>query len=110
MIPEMLIHTSKGINTCKGKVKLDKYMILDLKICFGARSCGRWDEHEKMVKMVKMVEMVEVELAFFLPTMSERMPKVITPNTMAMKYIVWGKHMKNLLQLIQKHKPGDFKL
>ena len=57
-------------------------MILDLKICFGARSCGRWDEHEKMVKMVKMVK---VERAFFLPTMSERMPKVITPNTMAMK-------------------------
>ena len=79
MIPEMLIHTSKGIKTCKGKVKLDKYMILDLKICFGARSCGRWDEHEKMVKMGK------VERAFFLPTMSERMPKVITPNTMAMK-------------------------
>ena len=27
MIPEMLIHTSKGINTCKGKVKLDKFDI-----------------------------------------------------------------------------------
>ena len=27
MIPEMLIHTSKGINTCKGKVELDKYDI-----------------------------------------------------------------------------------